>query len=129
MIEKLTGKIIQWRWMVTAATLGAVVLATTGLRGIYFESDYRIYFPEVNPQRVSHEDMHRMFANLLQLSCYLDEVKISLYIKFRRFWVFCNKNQLSQALILCRYLQHIKGLITAVVYKISCITTYISRYF
>ena len=41
MIEKLTGKIIQWRWMVTAATLGAVVLATAGLRGIYFESDYR----------------------------------------------------------------------------------------
>jgi predicted RND superfamily exporter protein len=80
MIEKLTAKIIQWRWMVTAATLGAVVLATAGIRGIYFESDYRIYFPEDNPQRVAHEDMQRMFANLLQLSCYLDEVKISSYI-------------------------------------------------
>ncbi len=30
MIKKIIGKIIQWRWMVTPATLGAVVLATAG---------------------------------------------------------------------------------------------------
>ena len=64
MIENLTSKIIEWRWMVTIATLAAVLLAMMGLRGIYFESDYRIYFPEDNPQRVAHEDMQKMFSKM-----------------------------------------------------------------
>lgn len=62
MIKNLTSKIIQWRWLVAAATLGAALLAMMGLRGIYFESDYRIYFPEDNPQRMAHEDMQRKFS-------------------------------------------------------------------
>lgn len=62
MIENLTSKIIQWRWIVAVATLGAALLAMMGLQGIYFESDYRIYFPEDNPQRVAHEDMQGMFS-------------------------------------------------------------------
>ena len=62
MIDKLTEKIIKWRWGVAAATLGAVVLATAGLRNIYFESDYRIYFPKDNPQRVAHETMQELFS-------------------------------------------------------------------
>jgi len=62
MIENLTSKIIEWRWMVTIATLAAVLLAMMGLRGIYFESDYRIYFPEDNPQRMAHENMQNMFS-------------------------------------------------------------------
>ena len=56
---------------------------------------------------------------LLKLSCYLDEAKISSFLKFCRFcWVYCNKNQPSPPLILCKLLQqswNYQGLLNLVI--------------
>ena len=61
--EKLARNAIRYRWAVIAAALGFVVAALAGLRdGVRFDSSYRIFFSEDNPQLQAFDALQNVYT-------------------------------------------------------------------
>ena len=50
MIEQFAQAIVRWRYLVVLATFGIILTAASGARFLGFDTDYRVFFSEGNPQ-------------------------------------------------------------------------------
>ena len=61
--EKLALTTIRFRWWVIAGVVGFLVLAVAGLRdGVRFDSSYRIFFSEDNPQLKAFDALQNIYT-------------------------------------------------------------------
>ena len=60
--EKLANWVIKWRFVIVAATLVLVVAAGSGARFLLFDTDYRIWFSEDNPQLQAFETIQNTYT-------------------------------------------------------------------
>ncbi|MEN8217807.1 MAG: MMPL family transporter [Pseudomonadota bacterium] len=61
MIERYAQWIIRWRYFIVLATLVLVALTTLGFP-LRFDTDYRVFFSEENPQLVAFEDLQDTYT-------------------------------------------------------------------
>ena len=62
-VERLADKTIRFRWLMIAATALFMVLALSGLRdGVKFDSSYRIFFSEDNPQLKAFDALQNIYT-------------------------------------------------------------------
>lgn len=65
-MQKLKDKYIDWllanRWLVILLVLIAIVASATGVKKLYFTSDYRIFFSEENPQLKAFERLQDTYT-------------------------------------------------------------------
>lgn len=65
-MDRLVATYTEWirkfRYLVVAVSLLAIVSLGTGLPGLSFTSDYRVYFGERNPQRETYERFEQTYA-------------------------------------------------------------------
>jgi predicted RND superfamily exporter protein len=50
MIEQLAKEMVRWRYLVVLVTFGIIMAAASGSRFLSFDTDYRVFFAEGNPQ-------------------------------------------------------------------------------
>jgi len=62
MIERYGNWVIRWRYFIILATLMLVVVAASGMRFLRFDSDYRVFFSEDNPQLVAFEELQDTYT-------------------------------------------------------------------
>ena len=60
--EQLANWVIKWRFVIVAATLVLVVAAGSGARFLLFDTDYRIWFSEDNPQLQAFETIQNTYT-------------------------------------------------------------------
>jgi len=61
-IQKFSGIILRYRWLVLAVTLGLVVLLAAGGQYLTISNDSRIFFGKDNPQRIALEELENTFT-------------------------------------------------------------------
>jgi hypothetical protein len=61
MIERYSQWVIRWRYFIILATLVLVVLTIFGFP-LRFDTDYRVFFSEENPQLVAFEDLQSTYT-------------------------------------------------------------------
>ncbi|MDM8562439.1 MMPL family transporter [Candidatus Marithioploca araucensis] len=61
MIERYSQWVIRWRYFIILATLVLVGLTTLGFP-LKFDTDYRVFFSEENPQLVAFEDLQSTYT-------------------------------------------------------------------
>ncbi len=61
MIERYSQWVIRWRYFIVLATLVLVGLTTLGFP-LKFDTDYRVFFSEENPQLVAFEDLQNTYT-------------------------------------------------------------------
>ncbi|MDJ0956371.1 MAG: MMPL family transporter [Arenicellales bacterium] len=60
--ERLANWVIKWRFAIVAVTLALVVAAGSGARFLLFDTDYRIWFSEDNPQLQAFETIQNTYT-------------------------------------------------------------------
>ena len=60
--EQLANWVIKWRFAIVAVTLALVVAAGSGARFLLFDTDYRIWFSEDNPQLQAFETIQNTYT-------------------------------------------------------------------
>ncbi|RKZ53929.1 MAG: hypothetical protein DRR16_13645 [Candidatus Parabeggiatoa sp. nov. 3] len=61
MIERYADWVIRWRYLIILATLGLVALTTLGFP-LRFDSDYRVFFSQDNPQLMAFENLQDTYT-------------------------------------------------------------------
>ncbi|HHB92259.1 MAG TPA: RND family transporter [Thioploca sp.] len=61
MIERYSQLVIRWRYFIVLATLALVMLTTLGFP-LRFDTDYRVFFSEENPQLLAFEDLQNTYS-------------------------------------------------------------------
>ncbi|MDM8565771.1 MMPL family transporter [Candidatus Halobeggiatoa sp. HSG11] len=61
MIERYSQLVIRWRYFIVLATLALVMLTTLGFP-LRFDTDYRVFFSEENPQLIAFEDLQNTYT-------------------------------------------------------------------
>jgi len=65
-MQRLKDRYIDWllahRWLVILLVLIAIVASATGIKNLYFTSDYRIFFSEENPQLQAFEELQDTYT-------------------------------------------------------------------
>jgi hypothetical protein len=61
MIERYAQWVIRWRYFIILATLVLVALATRGFP-LRFDTDYRVFFSEQNPQLIAFEELQETYT-------------------------------------------------------------------
>ena len=54
--------VIRWRWLVLPVTVLLVVAAASGGRFLWFDTDYRVFFSEDNPQLKAFDDLQNVYG-------------------------------------------------------------------
>jgi len=54
--------LLRWRWLIIACTLAVVGLSATGLRYADFDTDYRVFFSEDNPQLLAFDALQNIYS-------------------------------------------------------------------
>ena len=54
--------VIKWRWLVVIATLGISMLLGSGASGLFFDTDYRAFFSDDNPQVQAFEELQSVYT-------------------------------------------------------------------
>jgi predicted RND superfamily exporter protein len=62
MIERYGNWVIRWRYFIILATLMLVVVAASGMRFLKFDTDYRVFFSEDNPQLIAFEKLQDTYT-------------------------------------------------------------------
>ena len=62
MEKQLIDVLIRYRYLLAVASIAITVLIAYGAKGIYLESDYKIYFQDDEPQLVAHEAMQEVYT-------------------------------------------------------------------
>lgn len=62
MIERFTQGVIKWRWLVVLASIVFFVVSMGGYKNFAFDSDYRVFFGEDNPQLLAFEKMQNVYS-------------------------------------------------------------------
>jgi len=60
--EKVARWVIRWRWLVFGLTLTFTILAGAGVRYLHFDTDYRIWFSDDNPQLQAFETIQNTYT-------------------------------------------------------------------
>lgn len=60
--EQVARWVIRWRWLVVGFTLVLTVIAGSGARYLHFDSDYRIWFSDDNPQLQAFETIQNTYT-------------------------------------------------------------------
>ena len=61
-IVAFTRRVIQWRWAVIIATFLLVMLAGRGATGLFFDTEYRAFFGEDNPELQAFEELQNVYT-------------------------------------------------------------------
>ncbi|MDM8561883.1 hypothetical protein QUF54_00850 [Candidatus Marithioploca araucensis] len=61
MIKQYAQWVIRWRYFIILATLILVALATRGFP-LRFDTDYRVFFSEPNPQLIAFDDLQNTYT-------------------------------------------------------------------
>ncbi len=62
LITSYSRFIIRWRWLVSIFMIALVVGIGLGTKQIEFQTDYRIFFSDENPQLVAYEDLQNTYS-------------------------------------------------------------------
>jgi len=62
MEKQLIDVLIRFRYLFAVASIALTLLIAYGAKGIYLESDYKIYFQDDEPQLVAHETMQETYT-------------------------------------------------------------------
>ena len=54
--------VIQWRWLVSLGTIALVFVLASGMKSIEFQTDYRIFFSDENPQLAAYEKLQNTYS-------------------------------------------------------------------
>ncbi len=60
--EQLSKWVIRWRYLIVGLTLVVVAIAGSGVRFLLFDTDYRIWFSEDNPQLQAFETIQNTYT-------------------------------------------------------------------
>ena len=61
-IQTYAWGVIRWRWLVLLATVLLVAVAASGGRFLWFDTDYRVFFSQDNPQLKSFEELQNVYG-------------------------------------------------------------------
>ncbi|OUS28384.1 hypothetical protein A9Q99_12750 [Gammaproteobacteria bacterium 45_16_T64] len=56
-VERYAAGVVRWRWMIILGTVVSLAFLASGMKNLYFTSDYRIFFGDENPQYLSYESL------------------------------------------------------------------------
>lgn len=56
--------IVRWRWPVLILSLMIALYAASGMKGLFFSSDYRIFFGPDNPQLAAQDELERTYTKV-----------------------------------------------------------------
>ncbi len=62
LVTRFTQQVIRFKWLVVIATIGLVGLAGSGAGGLYFNTDYRAFFSEDNPNVQAFEEIQAVYT-------------------------------------------------------------------
>ena len=71
MEKRLIDVLIRYRYLLAVMSVALTVLIAYGAKGIYLESDYKIYFQDDEPQLVAHEVMQETYTKTDNLAIML----------------------------------------------------------
>ena len=60
--EQVASWVIRWRYLIVAATIMVAIAAGSGARFLLFDTDYRIWFSEENPQLQAFETIQNTYT-------------------------------------------------------------------
>ncbi|MAW33385.1 MAG: RND transporter, partial [Proteobacteria bacterium] len=61
-ITRFAKFVIQWRWLVSLGTIVLVFALALGMKFIEFQTDYRIFFSDENPQLAAYEKLQNTYS-------------------------------------------------------------------
>ena len=64
MIENYARWVVRWRWLVIPLCIALIVAVASGAQRIRFQSDYRMFFGDDNPQLAAFESLQSTFQDL-----------------------------------------------------------------
>lgn len=62
MVEKYGNWIVQWRWFVVLFSLIATILIASGGKNLTFDTDYRVFFSDENPELLAFESLQNTYS-------------------------------------------------------------------
>ena len=62
MVVRFTKAVIRFRWPVVIGTLLLSFLIGSGAKGLYFNTDYRAFFGEQNPQVQAFDELQKVYT-------------------------------------------------------------------
>lgn len=62
MIEQFARAMVRWRYLVVLATFGLIMLAGSGGKNLGFDTNYRIFFAEGNPQLEAFDTLQETYT-------------------------------------------------------------------
>ena len=62
MIENYARWVVRWRWLVILLCAGLIVAVAAGIPKIRFQSDYRMFFSDDNPQLAAFENLQNTYT-------------------------------------------------------------------
>jgi len=60
--QRFTRAVIRWRWPVVLVSLVLAGLAGSGARGLFFDTNYRAFFSDENPQLTAFEALQNIYT-------------------------------------------------------------------
>ena len=78
---KVIDFIVDRRGLLSIVSILAISLLSYGIKNIYFESDYRVFFKEDNPHMVAHETMQEIYTNSDNMAIYLSPTDNNIFTK------------------------------------------------
>ena len=61
----MVDALLRYRWLLAVLTISAMALLSIGSKDLYFNSDYRAFFDEDDPQLVAHEALEAALLRLI----------------------------------------------------------------
>ena len=61
-VEAYGWGVIRWRWLILLVTVLLVAAAASGGRFLWFDTDYRVFFSEDNPQLKSFDELQNVYG-------------------------------------------------------------------
>ena len=62
LVTRFTRGVIRWRWPVVIVSLVLAGLAGSGARGLFFDTNYRAFFSDENPQLTAFEALQNIYT-------------------------------------------------------------------
>ena len=60
--QRFTRGVLRWRWPVVLVSLVLTGLAASGARGLFFDTNYRAFFSDENPQLTAFESLQNIYT-------------------------------------------------------------------
>ncbi len=62
MVKAYSQWLIKWRWLVIVISILATILITSGAKNLTFDTDYRVYFGDQNPELMAFEKLQNTYS-------------------------------------------------------------------